>query len=1123
MILTREKTSTNFKTLSVAFDDNILSLNQQSLVYEQGLSLNYVDVLSSVVDNKISNHSNLFISNKSLESDFLKYAILPQKIKTTPIFIAVNAFPTITTNSKYLTFDTTNTLPVTGNYHRSLSFRSLSSVGDFTQCILELELLNNDYCRLKHIFNNTNYYLKYDPASLPTYLTNFYFSTGYTISEFTTLSSINQPDVFQYRLDEVNNLAILKKYIASELHTICGYRSGIAALTAIKTLSAGPFDNTSIFYANYPILTPNPKINTSWISYTTPNINQSKINNAKSVFNLPDNKLLHSEYNNISDTINLKILKLKNNFSDKNYSKRSSYLHTITSVNQGLTPYPDFREYTSISTGVGGECGNDDITLNYVFYNQDYSIFNGKPTTIQTPETLFPYTQLNINDTTFVRDGAFGCKTPAISDRIYRVNDTSNTTKYGTYLITWLSASNIGDYGVWMDRYYYPDLISRKAAMSGSSSFTPSFNNPLQTLIDNSLSNISLVNQTPMFDKVSDLVIQPSSLYVYERTTTNTVQNYVNTFNGLVHTDFSQVYDVNGNTITYNEKTITFNNDKYVVYTTDDINKTGNMVLKFDLLNNWYTTSFNTLFGTMVDRGFSITNDEKVTPFTYVYGSKVLTVYNSEQTVIYTLSFPSNIKDVIVGNHLADFYITYDNALVRVSSSGQIKNICTNPQLSSYINYDLKNSSNLTFLLQSNGSCINVDLNSFNFTPLTATTFTTNASTSAINGIKYINNVCYGFLGNKVLKTNGDYIFHLVNNKDIYREQISTRSRTPTTLFCTTSSIIYDVDVDSNGNLNILHNAGKTVTQVDQYKNIVNTYTLPNSGNFLIDFVSEYTLSGFKFEPITLSTNTSTNLLEISRLTTDFTLKNKITTSLSGAFLSANQYNLSSIRIKHLTNYNYFIDNKSADYLNFNLILKNYYTDNDLYSQVISIPIEKLKGGIQNFIVCVDQNLGSYSLYTNGILLSSISFDSNKYRFNSVFKTHFLLGATGFHNEQTLGEFCLQPKNYFIDNVTVANLKIYNESLLGHQLQALALEDIPVDNLSISLPCGQRNNIEEINKIFKFTQPYNKSNNVNIVVKNLGSVTSDVKTGVVNNLLVNLDNILPTHVNINDIRFENYR
>ena len=74
----------------------------------------------------------------------------------------------------------------------------------------------------------------------------------------------------------------------------------------------------------------------------------------------------------------------------------------------------------------------------------------------------------------------------------------------------------------------------------------------------------------------------------------------------------------------------------------------------------------------------------------------------------------------------------------------------------------------------------------------------------------------------------------------------------------------------------------------------------------------------------------------------------------------------------------------------------------------------------------------------------------------------------------------------------------------------------------LSLPSDQRNELDQIERAFKLNVPANKSNNINILIKN--SQIND--TNIQNQLKViirdRLQQILPANVNINEITFKTY-
>ena len=789
---------------------------------------------------------------------------------------------------------------------------------------------------------------------------------------------------------------------------------------------------------------------------------------------------------------------------------------------------PLFRDYTSLHTGNDGEKGYKDITLNYTFYDQDYLIIPDSVTLIRTAPSLYPYEQININDTTFVNDGAYGSLTPYISDKIYKPVGLNDTTSNQQYLVTWLSAGKPGDYGVWMDRYFYPDVISRVEALSTSTLagsamgvLNPSFLNPVQESIYSDLSALNFVKYNKVFDKISDLVIQPESVYYYDRVGPTAINKFVSTFdNLLIAKDFNNYYnsldkEISQSTIT----SITFNRDNYFKYPVDQINQTGSFVLKFDIINDWNINTFHALFGSKLADGFSVINDKAITPFSFVFYDKDLKVYNSDLTLLYSLSFEDSIKDVIVGDHLDDYHITTNTALYKLNSFGHIKSKTIFPILSAYINYDINDdNSQLTLLLNSSGSCYQINLDTLIGQSTTVSYYTLSAP--PINGIKYIDNIPYLFKGEKIRYYDNRYLFHLYGNKELYREDLITRD-IPTSVFCTTSSIIYDFNIDKDNRI-VLSHEDRKLTILDNSRTILDTKILSlSSSPFTIDFISEYSQADYEFSPIVLFNNPLTNTAQIARLTNNYTVLSSVNTGLSASFTNTlTSTTLSATRIKNITNYNFFQNDNSSKYLNFDLTLRNYYSVQDTFRSSIKIPLSVLVTDIQTFIVRLDENDGVFEVYKDNQLFESVQFNSYKYKFNLPLTNHFVMGSTAFYNNQTLANYLGQQSHYFVGNVVIENFKLYYDSLKPFQIYPLMLESKRVDNLCLTLPCDQRNNIEEITKTFAFTQPWIKSNNINIVIKNTGIISSDQQSIITNNILLNSSNTLPADVNINSIRFE---
>lgn len=146
-------------------------------------------------------------------------------------------------------------------------------------------------------------------------------------------------------------------------------------------------------------------------------------------------------------------------------------------------------------------------------------------------EPLWPYKFININDTKFVKNGSFGSDVPFFADKVKKFqtyktiikDDDGNKVSPNneTYLCSWLYKPDHETTPIWLDRYYYPDMISRKDALSGDSTYSQSFEN----IIDKNYTNHEYygdnikgkIHRNTYFDKKSDLVIEPGNTYRYQR------------------------------------------------------------------------------------------------------------------------------------------------------------------------------------------------------------------------------------------------------------------------------------------------------------------------------------------------------------------------------------------------------------------------------------------------------------------------------------------------------------------------------------------------------------------------------------------------------------------------------
>ena len=133
---------------------------------------------------------------------------------------------------------------------------------------------------------------------------------------------------------------------------------------------------------------------------------------------------------------------------------------------------------------------------------------------------MAPFNKLNINDTKFVKSGSFSFSRPDLSDRVYRLDDNSIKEEDVTYLCTWLSGG-IGKEGIWVDRYFYPDLVSKETALAASPIYNVTYEQSVENLIRGNSTTKSSVEKKLYLDKKSDLTFEPNKRYKYVRITKN--------------------------------------------------------------------------------------------------------------------------------------------------------------------------------------------------------------------------------------------------------------------------------------------------------------------------------------------------------------------------------------------------------------------------------------------------------------------------------------------------------------------------------------------------------------------------------------------------------------------------
>lgn len=1077
--------------LPAVYSDPFYAYKQRRVNYEDGLSLVEVDALSGVHSSTINNYSSQYLTSKKVYSEFLKVfkQESPLYTVTTPL-----VFNTIlnNTNPQYLSIDTAGVAAVSGtnDYVASIFPTTSRSTAYDNNINFELEFLSTKFLRVKHNYNSRDFYLNCIPQC------NELAFYSYTQSSDDIDINVERNDIFRYQLDDEGQLVLYKITANNVMQTVVYYNDKITVLPVNSPLIS---KNNSIIRINYNYTLIDPKDKTSWVSYKPTKVNDLTPEPAKSKFNLPSQYLLHTTYNlTNTDYFNLNLITLNNQRSEK------GYVITGTNLLSGGINVPDvdFREYTSLFTGNNQEKGNKNIALNYVFFNKDLVIKSGTDTFFKTPENMYPFDKVNINDIDFRKNGSCGGPSPLVSDKIYL--NRRYTTQYndGRYLCTWLSGGSQDVPGVWLDRYYN----------------------------DNSV-------EAPLIDFVSSLALEPSTLYKYERIGEQDINNIVNSSRPLL-SGFDNYYNSSNVSIAYKSDSIIYDGVKYNKYNVSSaVNDSGQFTLCFDLFVKKNSEYGFQILGNKTNTGFGVRSDTVITPFIYTYQDNVMYVYNTDYVLISTTKFAQPIRDIIPDDPINNFFVICTNGYVyKVDPLGNKIKLEIISTLTAYKSY-LQEEKTITFLINdlsdgnSSGVCVEID--KFSLAPLVVNSVKWPNFSDSPNSIFRYNGVLYNTPGRKVRYSGpkSDILYYDINDTIVTKHNLQS-AKAPVDFIKVTSSLaaegitITDFNVDYKSNVFIGYK--NKVLIYDQNRKLVNTVKLDTISNVLssektkildIDFIREYKngVPAYLTTVVVLNETSGIGFAKFDAYN-DETPRVYVQTPLSGTYVPF------SSEVKRYTQTNFQYNNRRyvENNLNFELTLTNYLSSEDIVVKNIAFDSSSLDEGFHNFVYRVDSVRGNITLLVDGVKYTSVSLQPGKYSLQTIFHDEIFIGSAGFFNGIDLATYLRQPGQYYIKGVQVKNLFFYNKVLSDTEMYAVNMYGKSIDDLVLAIPAGQRNNIEEIERLFKFSQN-SSSNLVDIYIKNLNIEDIEFRQNIVSDILFRSQSLLPAGVHINEIKFIDYK
>lgn len=446
---------------------------------------------------------------------------------------------------------------------------------------------------------------------------------------------------------------------------------------------------------------------------------------------------------------------------------------------------------------------------------------------------------------------------------------------------------------------------------------------------------------------------------------------------------------------------------------------------------------------------------------------------------------------------------------------------------------------NIYFLNDVNGS-----VTSYDTSTEATSTFDAIKNGDCYSILKYDNKI-YGFDGYDVKKYTNDTVLYIRDNNILVQESFD---RTLSVVLLSSKTEIRDYFIDEDYNYYVIHNVNCiskfSKDRILKYKyqltptlsGVFNQFfIMPNNTLEIIkmDFVREYTIDGLKSYPIIMGIVTddigynylSAGQMFLAKLDeqyigTDYENTSAVSYAQFNT-LTAKYYSYDNpMHINYkLTGYDYLKNTYTkTDILTFKVVLENVY--NNLEKIRVEIPISKFlfQSEYHHFAFRLDGLEGKISVFCDGNEISTVDIPPGQYIFQDIMDESINVGNTYFHNNISLPEY-LNQTNYYIKNLKLKQFKIYNKALSNNEIDFHVYNGIEMQDLVVSLPCDQRNELDGIERQFKLDTTGNKSNKINLIIKNSQISNNLLKTQLKDILAEKLKSILPATTTINNIEF----
>lgn len=1128
--------NSNVTSLSVsyAFDPDVEFIQQVNPT-EHGIQIFDCPVAADANDATTRDYSVLALTSQKNINDILAPTTLDASVKKSiTTTLANNKYTNEIGAPLFVYFNNSGeTSSQKFDRYTSVSCITAGQIVSDAQRFFNVELLDNNYARVSYVYNSNHYYLTVtstqDIAFTTVYSTDSVttdISAAATVSpwqDFDDVQSVSAIDATIFRYFISNNKLLLLKPTATQMLIIAPVSGadGKFKLSALTTAQAPDMQQNVFEFRNYINNVSFDNVGASWTSYDISNLNEINLDASKTATNLTNNFIVDAQYSNIhGNTLPANLLMLKNQLSRDNIANKGDYTKLFNATQPGV----QYRDYTSFAAGIDCENNAGEIAVNYTYYSIDYVAKPDEYTLFSTADSMYPYSILNVNDSSISQNGAMGASYPYLADKIFKKDYFNPNNAFGLYLCTWLSAGSINSPAIWMDRYYNPQITTAGIAMQANS---PAYNSAV-------FSTISSVSGLEFFDKISDVAFEPSEMYFYNRIGNNHAKQHVAgniDTTSLVNQDI--VYrDANANVVGYIDAdgllNAKFNGQvdaKILQY--NDTTNAGQMTMSFWLgADDWSQINAYQILGNLTDHGFGVIRNPVVTPFITLQSRSSVNFYNSDLQLVATTpvsaSFANNVFSVVQFEGLNDVFAVHLNGTVaRLHADGTLISI-DNPANDTIVNV-ATDKQHMYLLLRDRQTVVKYNI----YTRQSETIRTniidpaTNAVSPQIssiraNSIVVKDAVVYGFNTDAATFYTSEKILSLSGSNII---QLAYDYRNTETLFSGISSTINAFATDSQNNVYIGHDS--KVTAYDANRTFVFTQTLTSVTNDscavrAINSYYDYTGDAYNHSIIAMVVDAQ-NSMHLVKLN-----------ATTGAIVARASTNLpyNGFAVYNLTNFNHVnqqYKNRTTSTLTFAIQNIDVYNYSNSINLTIDFDAAKLNNGFHHFALQYDAYNGNMALYVNGILAGTQQFSEINLPVSSILDDGFAIGSCYLRNSVKLSSFLRQSNKFYASNCRIKDFRLFSRPIDFSDIRMLMFAAYRSKNLVFELPGGQRNNLDRISKLFSAGSPGYRSNKVKIYVKNLDINSNDLQSRITTAIVAESKRLLPATVDITGVEFVDFK